>query len=538
MSEAERRPGPAPRIAFTNVTKSFGATRALRGVTFEARAGEVHAILGENGAGKSTLMNILAGAFAPDAGSIALDGSPHAPEGPLAARDAGIAMVHQELSLCPHLTVAENILLGMEPRRFGLIDWRALKTRAQRALSLVVPGGGEASLRTGIHVDALVGELPSSARQLVEIARALAHSGDDGANGRAQRAGVWGRLRPDRDIRRACRVLVLDEPTSSLTASDTERLFDVIKELAKRGITVLYISHFLEEVLRIADRYTVLRDGETVASGDVAGTTIDMLVEKMAGRKGSDVFPSRSHAPSGDVALALEGVAGIPRPREASLTLHRGEIFGVFGLVGSGRTELLRAVFGLDPVKTGAIRVGVYSGPSSPARRLDQGVGLLSEDRAGEGVALSLSVADNLAMSAHRKLVRFGLFSPTKEREQAAHWIERLAIKCAGPDALVSSLSGGNQQKVALGRLLFRDVDVLLLDEPTRGIDVTSKAQIYRLLFDLAASEKAILLVSSYLPELFGVCDRIAVMQRGVLGPARPANERTEEELLREATGA
>ena len=301
---------------------------------------------------------------------------------------------------------------------------------------------------------------------------------------------------------------------------------------------MLYISHFLEEVMRIADRYTVLRDGESVASGEIAGVTLDALVEKMAGRKGSDVFPARAHTPTSEIALVLDGVAGLTRPREASLTLHRGEILGVFGLVGSGRTELLRAVFGLDPVKRGAVKVGAYSGFAGPSQRLDQGVGLLSEDRAGEGVALSLSVADNLAMSAHRKLLRFGLFSPKKERDEAARWIERLAIKCAGPEAPVSSLSGGNQQKVALGRLLFRDVDVLLLDEPTRGIDVTSKAQSYRLLFELAASGKAILVVSSYLPELFGVCDRIAVMARGVLGPARPANERTEEELLKEATGA
>jgi ribose transport system ATP-binding protein len=502
----------APRLRFANVSKAFGATRALRGVTFEARAGEVHAILGENGAGKSTLMNILAGSSPPDAGTIELDGAPHAPRGPLAARDAGIAMVHQELSLCAHLTVAENILLGMEPARFGVVDRKAVRARAERALAEVVPQDAESSVRTGIHAGALVGDLPPSARQLVEIARALAHP--------------------------ACRVLVLDEPTSSLTASDTARLFEVIRKLKASGRTVLYISHFLEEVLVIADRYTVLRDGETVASGDVAGTSIDALVEKMAGRRGSEVFAARAHAPAGDVALALEGVAGIERPREASLTLHRGEILGVFGLVGSGRTELLRAVFGLDRVRRGTVRVGAYVGPASPAARLAQGVGLLSEDRAGEGVALALSVADNVTMSATDKLRRFGFFSPAARDRETSRWITELAIKCVGPDAEVGSLSGGNQQKVALGRLLCRDVEVFLLDEPTRGIDVTSKAQIYRLLFELAAKGKAILFVSSYLPELLGVCDRIAVMTRGALGPARPARDLREEELLREATGA
>ena len=502
----------APRLRISGVTKSFGATRALRGVTFEAGAGEVHAIVGENGAGKSTLMNVLAGAIAPDGGTVEIDGKAHAPRGPLEARDAGIAMVHQELSLCPHLTVAENILLGMEPSRFGIVDRAAVRARAEKALAEVVPGGAEAAERTGIHAGAIVGDLPPSARQLVEIARALAHP--------------------------SCRILVLDEPTSSLTASDTRRLFEVIRKLRGRGLTVLYISHFLEEVLAIADRYTVLRDGETVASGEIAGTSIEALVEKMAGRRGAEVYPARARRPPGEEALVLEGIAGVTRPRDASLTLHRGEILGLFGLVGSGRTELLRAVFGLDPVKRGAVRVGAFVGPASPAARLAQGVGLLSEDRKEEGVALTLSIADNVTMSALGKLARFGLLSPARQAREAAAWVERLAIKCPGPDAPVGSLSGGNQQKAALGRLLFRDVDVLLLDEPTRGIDVASKAQIYRILSDLAAKGKAILVVSSYLPELLGVCDRIAVMARGALGPARDVGDLREEDLLREATGA
>jgi ribose transport system ATP-binding protein len=506
-----REIGP-PRLRFAGVTKSFGATRALCGVTFEAGAGEVHAIVGENGAGKSTLMNVLAGALAPDWGTIEIEGAPHAPSGPLEAREAGIAMVHQELSLCPHLTVAENVLLGMEPSRFGIVDRKAARARAEAALGEVLPGGAEAVERTGIHPQAIVGDLPPSARQLVEIARALAHP--------------------------SCRILVLDEPTSSLTASDARRLFEVIAKLRGRGMTVLYISHFLEEVLAIADRYTVLRDGETVASGDVAGTSIEALVEKMAGRRGAEVVASRERRPAGEPALVLEGVAGMTRPRDASLTLRRGEILGLFGLVGSGRTELLRAVFGLDPVKRGAVRVGAFVGPASPAARIAQGVGLLSEDRAGEGVALALSVADNVTMSAAGKLGRLGFFSPARQAREAASWIERLSIRCAGPEAPVGSLSGGNQQKAALGRLLFRDVDVLLLDEPTRGIDVTSKAQIYRLIADLAAKGKAILIVSSYLPELLGVCDRVAVMQRGALGPSRDVAELREEDVLREATGA
>ncbi|MEZ4295397.1 MAG: sugar ABC transporter ATP-binding protein [Polyangiaceae bacterium] len=502
----------APRLRFSNVKKSFGATKALRGVTFEASAGEIHAIVGENGAGKSTLMNVLAGAIAPDGGEVEIDGVAHRPSGPLAAREAGVAMVHQELSLCPHLTVAENIFLGMEPSRFGVVDRQAMIAGAEKALSEVMPEGAAEGHETGLHAQAIVGELPPSARQLVEIARALAHP--------------------------SCKVLVLDEPTSSLSARESLRLFEGMKRLAGRGLTVLFISHFLEEVLSVADRYTVLRDGESVGSGETASVTVESLVEKMAGRRGEEVYPARAERAVGEVVLSLANVAGAVRPKEATLELRRGEILGLFGLVGSGRTELLRAVFGLDPVVRGEVRVGAYQGPSSPGQRLSQGVGLLSEDRAGEGVALSLSIADNVTMSAAGRLVRYGLLWPAAQLREASRWVDRLGIKTRSPEAEVGSLSGGNQQKVALGRLLSRDVDVLLLDEPTRGIDVTSKAQIYRLLSELAGKGKAILMVSSYLPELLGVCDRLAIMSRGALGPLREVAGLREEDVLREATGA
>ncbi|MBK8251956.1 MAG: sugar ABC transporter ATP-binding protein [Polyangiaceae bacterium] len=500
------------RLLFDNVTKSFGATRALRGVSFEAKPGSVHAIVGENGAGKSTLMNILAGAVKPDSGTITVDGAPHTPKDPQQARDAGVAMVHQELSLCTHLTVAENIVLGVEPSRFGVLNRRAIQETAQKALAEVLPqtpGGDDSG---GITPGAKVSDLPPSARQLVEIARAISHP--------------------------ACRVLVLDEPTSSLTSHDAARLFQVIHKLRDKGLTILYISHFLEEVMAIADRYTVFRDGVTVASGNVADTSVNDLVEKMAGRRGEEVFPPRTKRSPGEEVVHIEHLAGKVRPVDVSLSLRRGEIVGLFGLVGAGRTEFFRALFGLDPIKNGSIKVGSFLGPASPSTRLSQGVGLLSEDRAAEGVALSLSISDNIVMSALRRLSKWGFFLPKTHELEASRWVERLSIKTSDATLPVSSLSGGNQQKAAIARLLCRDVDIFLLDEPTRGIDITSKTQIYKLLIDLAAKGKAVLVISSYLPELLGICDRIAVMSRGTLGPLHEVGGLREEDLLREALGA
>jgi ribose transport system ATP-binding protein len=493
----------ASRLSIRGARKAFGATVALGGVDLAVGAGEVHALLGENGAGKSTLLKILAGVQPMDAGEMLLDGAPYRPAGPVDARRAGVAMVHQELSLCPHLTVAENILLGVEPARFGFVRRAELEGRAAAVLAPLA-GDGPA-----IDARAVVGDLSPAAQQLVEIARALAQS--------------------------ACRVLVLDEPTSSLAGADVARLFDVLRRLRAEGVTVLYVSHFLEEVREIADAYTVLRDGRSVGAGRMEGTGIASLVEQMAGRAIDTLFPRSARTP-GEVILELSAVAGVVKPRRADLALRRGEVLGIAGLVGAGRTELLRAVFGLDPVARGTVRVGAYTGPASPARRLAQGVGLLSEDRKGEGLATSLSIADNLTLSTLGRLGSAGLVSRRRQLDATRRWIDQLSIRCRGPEQRVADLSGGNQQKVALGRLLHHDVDVFLLDEPTRGVDVGSKAQIYQLIDDLARAGKAILLVSSYLPELLGVCDRVAVMRRGELGPARPAAGLTEHGVLLEAT--
>jgi ribose transport system ATP-binding protein len=488
----------------SGVSRAFGATKALVSVDFEARAGEVHALIGENGAGKSTLMKVLAGALTPDAGALALDGAPYRPRSPADARSAGVAIVSQELALCPHMTVEENIVLGREPTRFGFLDRTAMARVARAALAEVG--------RPELPLDARLDTLPIAERQLVEIARALAGE---------------------------CKVLILDEPTSSLGRGDVERLFDRVRALASRGTAVLYISHFLEEVRALASAFTVLRDGATVAKGRVADVSDAEIVRAMAGRPVDSLFAQgdlSGHA-SGGIVLAFDELAGETKPTSASLELRRGEILGVAGLVGAGRTEMLRAAFGLDRMKSGTVRVKGRAGAARPRVRIAEGVGLLSEDRKAEGLALALSIADNLTLSRLEDLGPWRFVTAARQRAASARWMTELAIKARDPSQPVGDLSGGNQQKVALARLLHQGADVLLLDEPTRGIDVGSKAQIYAVIRRLAAEGKAILLVSSYIPELLGVCDRIAVMCRGRLGAARPAKDWSSQSVLEEAVG-
>ena len=493
---------PPLRLRISDISKRFGPTVALDGVHLSVAAGEVHALVGENGAGKSTLMKVLSGALAPDRGEVHLDGALYRPRDPLDARRRGVAMVYQELSLAPHLSVAENILLGAEPTRAGVVRRNERDARARRAL--------EQLDRVDIPLDTRAGDLPIAVQQVVEIARSLAQSDT--------------------------RVLILDEPTSSLSDHDVRRLFDAIRRLRASGLSVIYISHVLEEVQTIADRFTVLRDGATVGTGAVGATPASDIVRMMAGRQLDQLFPRSPHTP-GETILEFTDVAGIVKPEAASLAVRRGEVVGIGGLVGAGRTELLRAIFGLDPVKRGSVRVAAWTGWATPRRRLNQGMGLASEDRKGEGLALAMSVADNITLSKLAGLGPGFVVVPARQRAAAARWSERLRVRCHDMSQAVRELSGGNQQKVALARLLHHDVDVYLLDEPTRGIDVGSKAEIYGLIDALALAGKAVLLVSSYLPELLGICDRISVMHRGRLGPARPASELTEHAVLMEATG-
>ena len=484
------------------IRKRFGPTVALDGVNITLEASTVHALIGENGAGKSTLMNVLAGALPPDDGTMTLDGSAYRPDSPHDASRRGVALIHQELSLCPHLTVAENILLGREPSRWGVFR----RTEAERLALDVLSSFSHPDLKP----NRLVGSLPLAARQVVEICRAI-----------ASRA----------------RILLMDEPTSSLQRDDVAHLFTLIRRLRQEGLGIIYISHFLEEVREIADVYTVLRDGRSVAHGAIADVSNTDLIAHMVGRSVEQLFPPKRTADPGDVVLEVRDLVAPPVVSKASFTLRRGEILGIAGLMGSGRTELVRALFGLAPVSAGTIAISgrqVTAG-ETPSRRIAQRVGYLSEDRKGEGLAMPMSVADNMTLTGFRACASRGWLDLAAQRSQTRHWIGELAIKADGPEAAIRTLSGGNQQKVALGRLMFQDADVLLLDEPTRGIDIGAKARIYEAVVNAAASGKAVLMVSSYLPELFGLCDRLAVMSRGRLTPAQPIGEWTPERVLHAA---
>jgi ribose transport system ATP-binding protein len=510
MNETQLEPSSeSARLEMHGVSKRFGATRALHRVDLHVRPGEVLALVGENGAGKSTLMKVLSGAHAPDEGDMRLDGRPYRPRNPLDARRHGIAMIYQELSLAPHLSVMENILLGVEPSAGPLVRWSEMRRRAVAALHEV----GMA----GVRPETPVNRLSIAQQQMVEIARSVALES---------------------------RVLVLDEPTSSLTRQDIDRLFGLIRTLRNRGIAIIYISHFLEEVQQISDRFAVLRDGESVGTGVTATTPVERIIAMMVGREVNDLYPRTVRRDDGEVVLEIHDLCGVDKPVSASLQLRRGKVLGIAGLMGAGRTELIRSIFGLHRVTSGQIRVGAYSGIRTPQRRWAQGVGMVSEDRKQEGLALQLSLADNVTLSRLDGLGPWWMVLPSRQWGAALPWINRIPIKCTSPAQRVSALSGGNQQKVAIARLLHADVDVLLLDEPTRGIDVASKAEVYRLIDELAAGDpatgrapKAVLMVSSYLPELLGVCDEIAVMTRGRLGATRPVSQWNEHQLMLAATG-
>jgi ribose transport system ATP-binding protein len=476
-----------PRFSMRGIRKAFGGTVAVDGIDFEVAAGEVCALVGQNGAGKSTLMAILAGALQAGAGEMTLDGAPYRPKTPLDARRAGVTMIYQELSLAPHLSVMENISLGVEPARFGFVSRAAMRDTAIRALD-------ELGHRD-IDPRADAGSLSVAEQQIVEIARALASG---------------------------CRVLVLDEPTSSLGRDDVERLFALIDRLRQQGHAIVYISHFIEEVARVSDRVVVLRDGRVAGGGTTAALPAAEIVRLMVGRPVDELYP-RSVRQPGEPILHVDPLV----PGSHPLVLHRGEIVGIAGLVGAGRTRLLRTIHGLEPVTSGRVRIAAA-----------RGAGMLSEDRKGEGLAVTLTVADNMTMSNLADVGRGPFVSPRRQRAVVSALIGRLGIRTSGPWQPVEELSGGNQQKIAFARLLHQDVDVFILDEPTRGIDVASKAQIYALIDGLVAKHKSILMVSSYLPELLGLCDRIAVMRRGRLGPALAASQWTEHALMTAATGA
>ncbi|HZZ20250.1 MAG TPA: sugar ABC transporter ATP-binding protein [Opitutaceae bacterium] len=490
------------RLSLEGVRKAFGATQALKSVSLVVSEGEVHALIGENGAGKSTLLKILSGAHTADEGRMELDGRPYRPDGPSEARALGVAMIYQEINLAPHLSVRENILLGSESSSLGWIDTAASRKRAAGALAAL---GYE-----HFPLERLAGEFTIAEQQVIEIARALL-------------------IQP--------RVLIMDEPTSSLTKADTERLFEIIGRLKRQGVSVIYVSHFLEECRRVCDRYTVLKDGEAVGSGEMKEAGIEKLVAMMTGRPVADLYP-RTERKMGSAVLEAKALQREPRLKTATFKVRQGEIFGLAGLIGAGRTDLLRTIFGLDEAQSGSVAVfGNEDVHASPAERWRQGLGFLSENRKEEGLMLNQPIRDNITLTKLRAFGTMGWISHERQAKAAKRWTAELAIKCRNPEQPAGELSGGNQQKVALARLLEHPANILLLDEPTRGIDVGSKAQIYEIIGQLAAAGKTVIVVSSYLPELLGLCDTIGVMRRGELVAVKPRSEWTETDLLGHAVG-
>jgi rhamnose transport system ATP-binding protein len=487
-----------------NIDKSFAGVHALKRASFELQAGEVHALIGENGAGKSTLIKIITGALAPDAGEIELNGQLVTHNSPRVAKQLGIAVMYQQPALFPELSVAENIAIGLEESSlFSRIDWRARKARAAELLA-----------RTGAHIDpdAEAGDLTIPEQQLVEIARAL------GAE---------------------AKVLILDEPTASLSEADTQKLFAVIRQLRAEGAGIVYISHRLEELPVIADRVTVLRDGSTIDTRVMAEVDRQELIQLMVGRELSAVFPKQS-VRIGEPVLELRGlgcsVAGV---HDVSLSVRAGEIVGLAGLVGCGRTQLARAIFGLSPADRGEVLLrGKRVKITSAAQAIECGVAYVPEDRRRHGVIMDLPISANITLASLPRFARFGAMDFSRETEVAAEYTRRLRIKTPATFAPVATLSGGNQQKVALSRWLVTNPSVLILDEPTQGIDVGAKSEVHALMTELAAQGVAILMISSELPEVLGMSDRIAVMWGGTIVATLDRAEATQEKILALALGS
>ena len=490
-------------IVASGVRKSFAGVRALRGVTFDLVAGEVHALVGENGAGKSTLIRIMTGAETPDAGALTVDGRPVPRMDPATARTLGIAAIYQQPALFPDLTVAENIALVLEsPRAFGRVDWAA---RRRRAADLLERAGAV------LDPDARAADLSMPEQQLVEIAKAL------GAQ---------------------ARIVIMDEPTASLTEREVDRLFQVVHRLRESGVGIVYISHRLEEVMAIADRITVLRDGRTVATRPRSELSTSELVAMMVGRELQAVFPKRP-VRTGDVVLAVDGLTS--RAGDCSnvgFELRRGEVLGFAGLVGSGRTALAETLFGLRPIEHGTIRVnGTPVAISNPADATRAGIAYVPEDRRRHGVIGELSVAANTTLASLGRVSRAGLIREASERRRAQRYMRRLQIKTSSSYTLVEHLSGGNQQKVALARWLATHPAVLILDEPTQGIDIGAKAEVHALMQSLVERGMGVMLISSDLPEVLAMSDRIAVMRRGAISGILRRDEATPARVLALALG-
>ena len=501
----QQRTGVAPLLEISHVSKSFPGVQALKDVQLTLQRGEVLALVGENGAGKSTLMKILSGIYAKDSGEIVIDGLPVEITGPRPAKELGISIIHQEMHLLPHLSVAQNIYIGREPRRGPLLQEGALRRQTTALLQ---------RLGIALRPNALVGGLTVAQQQMVEIAKALSYD--------------------------STKILIMDEPTSAISVTETEVLFTLIRSLRDRGVGIVYISHRMEELRQIADRLMVLRDGQYVGSRTLADVTDDEVIAMMVGRhiaadhrRGTPTSPD-----AGDLVLSVRGLSTKRLLRDVSFDLHRGEILGFAGLMGAGRTETARAVIGADPITAGEVAVnGRTVRITGPEVAVRYGIGYLPEDRKRHGLMLDQDVMFNMSMSSLRRYsVPPGIILRSRAMRVTKEYINTLRIKTPSARTMVKNLSGGNQQKVVIGKWLVRNCDILIFDEPTRGIDVGAKEEIYRLLQNLAGQGKAIIVISSELPEVLRLAHRIVVMSNGRVTGQLEATDADQEKVMQLAT--
>ncbi len=487
-----------------NISKSFPGVKALDNVNLEVDKGEVHVLLGENGAGKSTLMKILSGVYQPDSGTVTFKGQKVAFHDATESMQAGIGIIYQELNLVPHLTVAQNIFIGKEPMKWGFtIDAAKMNRDASVLLE---------RLHTDISPATIVKNLPVSKQQMVEVAKALSYNSD---------------------------VLIMDEPTSALTEAEIEELFKVIRSLRANGVGIIYISHRLEELKEIADRVTIFRDGQYISTDNYSDLTLDEIVKRMVGREMGDKFPPKKHVPQEKTILDVRDVQRKGEVDKASFTLRAGEILGVAGLMGAGRTELARAIFGADPRAGGSISInGQEVQVNTPLDAIRAGIGYLSEDRKSFGLALGMTVSDNITMAFLEEVTnKSGRIDKRRESQVSERFVKSLDIKTPSISQVVKNLSGGNQQKVVIAKWLFRNAQVLIFDEPTRGIDVGAKYAIYELMDELAAKGAGIIMISSELPEILGMSDRVMVMCQGRIAKILDIAEASQEKILHYAAG-
>jgi ribose transport system ATP-binding protein len=491
-------------VSMHGIQKSFPGVQALSNGHFELRAGEILALCGENGAGKSTLMKILAGIYRPDMGTIIYKGNEVVIPSPGAAQQLGISMIHQELNLMPHLTLAQNIFIGREPRRgFGLLlDEAQLNRQTQELFD---------SMHLRLDPRTKVADLSIAQQQMVEIAKALSFNAN---------------------------VLIMDEPTAALTVAEIEDLFRIIRRLREQGTGIVYISHRIDEIKELSDRVTVMRDGHTIATLETAETTTDQIINLMVGRTIYESSPELPEQPSSDVVLEVRGLSRGQELRDVSFVLRRGEILGFAGLMGAGRTEVARAIFGADPIDRGEIYIhGQRCTIRSPSDAVRHGIGYLSEDRKRYGLVLGLDVEANTVLASLRRFLRLSsLVDTQRARDVTMRQVQNLAIKTPSTQQQVRNLSGGNQQKVIIGKWLTADSDILIFDEPTRGIDVGAKSEIYRLLNDLARQGKSIIMISSELPEILRMSHRVIVMCEGRITGELQAGEASQEKIMSYAT--